>query len=85
MALNKLHTRHNMHVILYPPFSIISTRFLRWGMKDGTSYKDSYLLHYLDPRVSCLPRLLAAADHLEEGEQRRNTECRGNYSKCSAK
>ena len=54
-------------------------------LQDGTSYKDNYLLHYLDPSVLCLPRLLTAADRLEEGEQGRNTECQGNYSKCSAK
>ena len=35
--------------------------------QDGTSHKDGNLLHYLDPCVPRLPRLLAAAHRLEEG------------------
>lgn len=31
MLLNKLYIRQNKHMILNLPFSIISTRFLRWG------------------------------------------------------
>ena len=85
MVLNKLHTRHNMHVILYLRTILnIPYKILKVG-QDGISHKDSYLLHHLDPRVSRLPRLLAAADRLEEGEQGRNTKRHGNYSKCSAK
>eukprot|EP00962_Isochrysis_galbana_P056214 scaffold28112_cov112-Isochrysis_galbana.AAC.2 len=40
------------------------------------AHQDGDLLHNLDARVPCLPRLFGLADRLEEGQQRRHAERR---------
>ena len=41
--------------------------------QDGTAHQDGDLLHNLNSSVSSLPRLLALAHGLQEGQQRRDT------------
>jgi len=45
----------------------------------GAAHEDGHLLHDLDARVARLPRLLALAHRLEEGEQRGDAQRRGHH------
>ena len=46
--------------------------------QDGAAHEDGDLLYDLDARVAGLPRLLTAAHCLQEGQQRRDAERRGD-------
>lgn len=53
--------------------------------QDGAAHEDGDLLHDLDAGVAGLPRLLAFAHGLEEGQQRGDAESRGHHGEGSGR
>lgn len=53
--------------------------------QDGAAHEDGNLLYDLDAGVTSLPRLLALANGLEEGQQRGDSEGRGHHGEGSGR
>eukprot|EP00053_Salpingoeca_punica_P017422 m.167819 g.167819 ORF g.167819 m.167819 type:complete len:1096 (+) comp17202_c1_seq2:150-3437(+) len=74
--------RHRAHLLLLVGQAVLQNADQALQVRqDGAAHEDGNLLHNLDARVAGLPRLLAAADGLEEGQEGRDAQGRGHDSK----